>query len=66
MREVAQCPEEDEDAFQDITKHRFFNTNNLWLRLDKLLEAMDAAEGGASSGCVPYVFPYSSVIYTAG
>ncbi len=47
LREVAQCPEEDEDAFQDITKHRFFNTNNLWLRLDKLLEAMDAAEGGA-------------------
>ena len=47
LREVAQCPEEDEDAFQDITKHRFFNTNNLWLRLDKLLEAMEAAEGGA-------------------
>ena len=47
LREVAQCPEDDEDAFQDISKHRFFNTNNLWLRLDKLLEAMDAAEGGA-------------------
>jgi UDP-N-acetylglucosamine pyrophosphorylase len=47
LREVAQCPAEDEDQFQDITKHRFFNTNNLWLRLDKLLEAMDAAEGGA-------------------
>jgi len=27
------------DAFQDITRHRFFNTNNLWLRLD----ALDAA-----------------------
>lgn len=46
LREVAQCPEEDEDEFQDITKHKFFNTNNLWLRLDKLLEAMEA-EGGA-------------------
>ena len=47
LREVAQCPDDDETHFQNIEKHRFFNTNNLWLRLDKLLEAMDAAEGGA-------------------
>ena len=25
-------------SVQDITKHRFFNTNNLWVRLDKLKE----------------------------
>ena len=31
-----QCPEEDEKAFQDITKHRFFNTNNLWINLAAL------------------------------
>ncbi|CAK0815490.1 unnamed protein product [Prorocentrum cordatum] len=40
LRESAQCPEEDEKAFQDIGKHRFFNTNNLWLNLKKLKEAM--------------------------
>jgi len=36
LRESAQCPEADQTAFQDIARHRFFNTNNLWLRLDRL------------------------------
>ena len=45
LREVAQCPEEDLAAFQDIDRHQFFNTNNLWLRLDHLKEAMER-EGG--------------------
>lgn len=45
LRESAQCPEEDVESFQDITKHRFFNTNNLWLRLDALAEALQANGG---------------------
>ena len=45
LRESAQCPREDEAAFQDIGRHRFFNTNNLWLRLDRLKEALEAAGG---------------------
>lgn len=45
LRESAQCPDEDMDAFQDITRHRFFNTNNLWLRLDKLRDAINASGG---------------------
>jgi len=45
LRESAQCPAADMDAFQDITKHRFFNTNNLWLRLDRLRDALDASDG---------------------
>ena len=45
LREVAQCPEEDLEAFQDIARHRFFNTNNLWVRLDLLKEVMER-EGG--------------------
>mmetsp|Transcript_131867 Transcript_131867/g.328792 ORF Transcript_131867/g.328792 Transcript_131867/m.328792 type:complete len:606 (-) Transcript_131867:297-2114(-) len=40
LRESAQCPKEDEKAFQDITKHKFFNTNNLWLNLRHLQAAM--------------------------
>lgn len=36
LREIAQCPEEDLDAFQDVKRHRFFNTNNLWVDLDAL------------------------------
>ena len=45
LREVAQCPEADMPAFQDISRHRYFNTNNLWIRLDALRDFM-AAHGG--------------------
>lgn len=45
LREVAQCPEEDAAAFQDITKHRYFNTNNLWIRLDSLKDLMEKHGG---------------------
>ena len=41
LRESAMCADEDEDAFQDITKHKFFNTNSLWVRLDKLKAIID-------------------------
>jgi UTP--glucose-1-phosphate uridylyltransferase len=36
LRESAQCPPEDEAMFQDINRHRYFNTNNLWIRLPNL------------------------------
>ena len=45
LRESAMCSDEDEPAFQNITKHRFFNTNNLWIRLDKLQEIVDKFGG---------------------
>lgn len=45
LRESAQCPKADEAAFQDTERHRFFNTNNLWVRLDKLKETLDACGG---------------------
>ena len=44
LREVAQCPDGDLDAFQDIGRHQYFNTNSIWLRLDVLKEKL--AEGG--------------------
>ena len=40
LRESAQCPDADADAFQDIDRHRFFNTNNLWIRLDHLKKTL--------------------------
>lgn len=46
LRESAQVPKDDEPAFQNIDRHRFFNTNNLWIRLDHL-EAAWHANGGA-------------------
>jgi UTP--glucose-1-phosphate uridylyltransferase len=33
LREVAQCPDEDLDAFQDVARHRYFNTNTIWFDL---------------------------------
>jgi UTP--glucose-1-phosphate uridylyltransferase len=45
LRELAQTPEEDLAAFQDITRHRFFNTNNLWVDLRALDATLQAAGG---------------------
>ena len=36
LRESAQCPAEDEATFQDISRHKYFNTNNLWFHLPSL------------------------------
>lgn len=38
LREIAQCPSSDLDAFKDIKQFRFFNTNNLWVNLEQLQE----------------------------
>lgn len=45
LREVAQCPPDELDAFQDISRHRFFNTNNLWLDLEALTRVLETHEG---------------------
>lgn len=45
LREIAQCPPEDLASFQDITRHHFFNTNNLWIRLDCLKEILEQNGG---------------------
>ncbi|MEN8772071.1 MAG: UTP--glucose-1-phosphate uridylyltransferase [Akkermansiaceae bacterium] len=45
LREVAQCPDEDLESFQDIDRHQFFNTNNIWVNLEKLKEVMTATGG---------------------
>jgi UTP--glucose-1-phosphate uridylyltransferase len=45
LRETAQCPAEDSDALQDIGRHRFVNTNNLWLDLPALKDSLAATDG---------------------
>lgn len=45
LRESAQCPKADEEAFQDIGRHQYFNTNNLWIRLDRLKEILEENDG---------------------
>ena len=36
LREAAQCPKDEQQAFQDITRYRFFNTNSIWVNLESL------------------------------
>ena len=45
LREVAQTPARDLDAFQDIARHRFFNTNTLWVDLRALAAVLDERGG---------------------
>lgn len=45
LREIAQCPDDDLDAFQDTARHRYFNTNSLWLHLPTLQRVLDEKDG---------------------
>merc|ERR1719356_351053 len=45
LRESAQCPDEDEKAFQDVSKYKYFNTNNLWVDLVALKAIFDKHGG---------------------
>ncbi|HEY6891899.1 MAG TPA: UTP--glucose-1-phosphate uridylyltransferase [Solirubrobacter sp.] len=45
LRETAQTPKEDLAALQDIGRHRYVNTNNLWISLRALDAAMRERDG---------------------
>jgi UTP--glucose-1-phosphate uridylyltransferase len=45
LRERAQTLDEDIAAFEDVRRHRFFNTNNLWVNLPALAEALESRQG---------------------
>ncbi|MFT4188907.1 MAG: UTP--glucose-1-phosphate uridylyltransferase [Aeromicrobium sp.] len=45
LRETAQTPAEDAAAAADLTRHRFFHTNNLWFDLRVLKDTLDARHG---------------------
>jgi UTP--glucose-1-phosphate uridylyltransferase len=45
LRETAQTPEEDLEAFQDVERHRYFNANTLWIGLRALQQLMREREG---------------------
>ncbi len=45
LREKAQCHPDEEQQFQDISRHRFFNTNNLWLDLVAIKAFLDSNNG---------------------
>jgi UTP--glucose-1-phosphate uridylyltransferase len=43
LREIAQTPDEDVDAFQDTSRHKYFNTNTLWVDLQALRDVLSGA-----------------------
>jgi UTP--glucose-1-phosphate uridylyltransferase len=45
LRETAQTPEEDLEKLQDVGRHRYVNTNNLWVDLEALRATLDARDG---------------------
>jgi UTP--glucose-1-phosphate uridylyltransferase len=45
LRETAQVREEDQEAFEDVERHRFFNANNIWVSLRALRRALDERGG---------------------
>lgn len=45
LRESAMCPDDDKPAFEDISIHKYFNTNNLWLNLKRLKVTLDSCGG---------------------
>jgi len=45
LRELAQCPPDELDDFQDIARYAWFNTNNLWLDLTALAALLRARDG---------------------
>lgn len=38
LREIAQVPDRELAEFQNIERHRYFNTNNIWLNLEALAD----------------------------
>ncbi len=49
LRETAQTPDEDREAFEDVSRHRFFNCNNVWVDLRALRADAVGARRGAGA-----------------
>lgn len=45
LRESAMVLDEEQELFQDTTRHQWFNTNNLWVGLDELDALLRARDG---------------------
>ncbi|WP_222706370.1 UTP--glucose-1-phosphate uridylyltransferase [Aeromicrobium terrae] len=45
LRETAQTADEDAEAAADMTRHRYFHTNNLWFDLEQVARTLAEREG---------------------
>jgi UTP--glucose-1-phosphate uridylyltransferase len=46
LREIAQCADGEMDSYQDIERHHYFNTNNLWIDLEVLSQKLSESPAG--------------------
>jgi UTP--glucose-1-phosphate uridylyltransferase len=44
LREAAQCADVDNESFQNIDRHVFFNTNNIWINLESLEQTIQKSK----------------------
>ena len=65
LRESAQCPPTEISCFQDTQKHRYFNTNNLWIRLDHLSEKLENETQGLTLPLIRNIKPVDPKISTS-
>jgi UTP--glucose-1-phosphate uridylyltransferase len=45
LRETAQVSDVDQEAFENISVHRYFNANSIWVNLEALQRTLDRSEG---------------------
>ena len=45
LREIAQCPDDELEEFQNISLYQYFNTNNLWVNLLALKNKLSEYQG---------------------
>jgi UTP--glucose-1-phosphate uridylyltransferase len=45
LRETAQTPDEDREAFEDVSRHRYFNCNTIWVDLRALRRTLSERGG---------------------
>jgi UTP--glucose-1-phosphate uridylyltransferase len=45
LRETAQTPDEDREAFEDVSRHRYFNCNSIWVALEALQRTLSSRGG---------------------
>src|SRR3954447_19503782 len=45
LREIAQTPDGDLDAFQDVSRHRYFNANSIWFDLRVVASELERRGG---------------------
>ncbi len=45
LRETAQTPDEDREAFEDVSRHRYFNCDSIWVDLRALEETLSSRGG---------------------